>query len=115
VILEVASLAGADGSSPRGPWLRGLWFAVIATTVAGWVGLFAFVREARHVYLGAWLGYLGLLALGGPVVSSAGGYALQMLTALVGGAVVALAYLSDLRSRFRPVLPGWPRPATTGG
>src|SRR5262245_36330065 len=114
VVLEVASLAGGDASGARGPWLRGLWLAVIASTLAGWAGLFAFVREARHVYLGSWLGYLGLLATSGPVVSSAGGYSLQMLMALVGGAVVALAYLSELRWRFQPILPTGPRPATTG-
>lgn len=105
VALEVASIAGADGAPARGPLLNALWLAVIGTTVVGWIGLFAMLREARPVYLASWVGYLLLLALGGPVASTAEGYALQMLMALVGGAVLAVAYLSELRTSFRPLLP----------
>jgi hypothetical protein len=119
VVLEVASVAGADAAPARGPLLSALWLAVIGITLVGWVGLFAMIREARPVYLASWLGYLALLALGGPVVSTAGGYALQMLMALVGGAVLAVAYLSELRTGFRPLLPiePWlpPAAAETGG
>ena len=115
--LEVASLAGADGTRARGPFLNALWLAVIGTTVVGWIGLFAKIREGRPVYLASWLGYLLMLALGGPVNSTAEAYALQLLMALVGGAVLAVAYLSELRTRFRPLLPmeSLRPPATDGG
>jgi hypothetical protein len=117
VVLEVASVAGADGSPARGPMLTALWLAVIGTTVVGWIGLLAMIREARPVYLASWLGYLVLLALGGPVVSTAGGYALEILMGLAGGAVLAVAYISELRTTFRPILPIEPLlpPATDGG
>jgi hypothetical protein len=104
IVLEVTSLAGADAVAARGPILKGLWLAVIASTVAGWIGLFALIRAGRATYLASWIGYLALLALGGPFAGTAGGYALQMLMALVGGAVLAVAYLSDLRTAFRPLL-----------
>jgi len=117
VALEVASIAGTDVAPARGPLLNALWLAVIGATVVGWIGLFTMVRAARPVYLASWIGYLVLLALGGPVTDTAGGYALQMLMALVGGAVLAVAYLSELRTNFRPLLSMEPvvPPATDGG
>jgi hypothetical protein len=116
IALEVASIASTDGAPTRGPLLNALWLAVIGTTVVGWIGLLAMIREARPVYLASWVGYLLLLALGGPVVSPAEGYALQLLMALVGGAVLAVAYLSELRTEFGPLLPMEPvrSPATNG-
>jgi hypothetical protein len=72
--------------------------------VAGWIGLVARIRAGRAIYLASWIGYLVLLALGGPIADSAGGYTLQMSMALVGGAVLAMAYLSEVRSAFRPLL-----------
>jgi len=116
VVLEVMSVAGTAGSPARGPMLTALWLAVIGTTVVGWIGLFAMIREARPIYVASWLGYLVLLAVGGPVVDTPGGYALQMVMALVGGAVMAVAYLSDLRTAFRPLLPidRSPMPAAGG-
>ena len=104
IVLEVTSLAGADGSASRGPLLGALWLAVIGSTVAGWIGLYAMLRAGRAIYLASWIGYLMLLALGGPPAGTAGGYALQMLMALVGGAVLAVAYLSELRAAFRPLV-----------
>jgi len=116
IALEVASIAGTDVAPARGPLLNALWLAVIGTTLVGWIGLFAMIREGRPVYLASWLGYLVLLALGGPVVSTAGGYALQMLMALCGGAVLAVAYLSELRTSFRPLLSMEPAlPPVTNG
>ena len=113
VALEVASLASGEPSRSPGPLLTGLWLAVIGTTIAGWIGLFSMLREGRAVYLASWLGYLLLLALGGPVTDSAGGYALQMLMALVGGAVLPLAYLSELRTRFGSLLSAAPATGET--
>jgi hypothetical protein len=103
MVLELTSLAGADGGAARGMLLDALWLAVIGSTLAGWIGLFAMIRAGRAVYLASWIGYLALLGLGGPYAGTAGGYALQMLMALVGGAVLAVAYLSDLRADFRPL------------
>lgn len=80
-----------------------LWAVVAISTVLGWIGLLYLIREARLLYLGSWLAYLVLLLLGGPVVDAAVGSVLQMLTALVGGAILGLVYLSELGAEFRPL------------
>jgi hypothetical protein len=105
ILLEIASFAGADGTPSRGLLLDTLWLAVVATTIVGWIGLAWRIREGRVIYLASWIGYLVLLALGGPITSTAGGYMLEMLMSLVGGAVIAVAWFSDLGASFRPLLP----------
>jgi hypothetical protein len=82
--------------------LTALWIAVAVGTVLAWVGLLYLVREARGLYLASWMGYVTLTLLRGPVVESALGSALSMLTALVGGGILGVVYFSELRSRFRP-------------
>lgn len=81
--------------------LTALWLGVVAATVVAWVGLLCMLRAARPLYLGAWLGYLALLLLRGPVISTSTGYVLQLLMTLAGGAVLGTIYFSDLSTRLR--------------
>lgn len=86
-----------------GTLLTVLWVAVVAGTVLSWLGLVNLWRAARVLYLCSWVGYLTLLFLRGPVVSTSLGCVVQMLMALVGGAILGIIYFSDLRTRFRPL------------
>ena len=94
----------AEGSAASGPGetlLTGLWMAVVVSTVLAWIGLLNLLRAARPLYAASWAGYLLLVLLRGPIVGTAAGYVIEMLMALVGGAIMALIYLSELRTRFR--------------
>ncbi len=81
--------------------LTALWVAVAASTILAWIGLLNLLRIARPIYLASWAGYLILLLLTGPVVSTAASYVVQMMMALVGGAIVGMIYFSELRTKFR--------------
>ncbi|MFL6258821.1 MAG: hypothetical protein ACJ76Y_03815 [Thermoanaerobaculia bacterium] len=78
-----------------------LWAAVAVSTVLAWIGLLWLLRPARPLYLGSWVGYLVLLLLRGPVISTAGSYVIQMLMALVGGMILGVIYFSELRTKLR--------------
>jgi hypothetical protein len=96
--LAVEGALASDG----GAWIRtGLWWGVIVGTVLAWIGLFNLLRAARPLYLGSWVGYLILVLIRGPVVTTAVGEAIQILLALTGGAILATIYLSEQRTRFR--------------
>ena len=100
VILGIACDPGA-AARPSGTLLTALWVAVVVGTVLAWIGLLNLVRAARPLYVGSWAAYFVLILLSGPVESTAVGYVVQMLMALVGGAVIAMVYFSELRTRFR--------------
>jgi len=95
IVLSLVSVAGAEPVSDRA--LGFLWFFVVGSTLAAWVGLFWRLRAARLLYLVSWLGYLGLIALRGPAGAAD---AMQLLMALNGGAILATVWLSNLRDRF---------------
>jgi hypothetical protein len=99
-ILGIACDPGA-GSRPSSTLLTALWVAVVVGTVVSWIGLLNLARAARPLYVASWAAYFVLILLGGPVASTAAGYVVQMLMAIVGGAVIAMAYFSGLRTRFR--------------
>ena len=95
--------AGLVASKERGAFAIVCWAAVVAATIVAWVGLVALVRGARPLYAAAWVAYLVLVLTDGPIVTSAAGRAVEMLTALAGGAILGLIYFSELRTRFRSV------------
>ncbi|HEY4591328.1 MAG TPA: hypothetical protein VIJ61_02905, partial [Thermoanaerobaculia bacterium] len=75
---------GAEVFHPSPTLLTALWAAVAVSTVLAWIGLLWLLRPARPLYLGSWVGYLVLLLLRGPVISTAASHVIQMLMALVG-------------------------------
>jgi hypothetical protein len=83
--------------------LTSMWIIVAASTILAWIGLLNLIRAARALYLTSWAAYLILLLLRGSVVGTAASFAIQMMMALVGGAIIGVIYFSDLRARFRPL------------
>jgi hypothetical protein len=83
--------------------LYALWIVVLATTIIAWIGLLNLVRAARPLYLASWVGYFVLLLLEGRVVSAWGALVIEMMTALTGGAILAMIYFSELAPKFRPL------------
>lgn len=96
--LSIVSLAGADAVA--GGFRNLLWLFVIGSTVAAWVGLSFRLAAARTLYLTSWLAYLALIALRDQGFPGGWSEAMQLLMALNGGAILAIAWLSDLRDRF---------------
>jgi len=84
-------------------FLWALWVAVVVTTILAWIGLLNLARGARPLYLASWVGYLVLLLLRGPVVSAPAPFVFEMMTALVGGAILGMVYFSELGAKFRPL------------
>ena len=84
-------------------FLTALWVAVVVTTILAWIGLLNLARGARPLYLASWVGYLVLLLLSGPVVSASAPFVIEMMTALVGGAILGMVYFSELGAKFRPL------------
>ena len=81
--------------------LWALWIAVLVTTILAWIGLLNLVRPARPLYLASWSGYSVLLILRGPVASASVSFVLEIMMALVGGAILAMIYFSEFASKFR--------------
>jgi hypothetical protein len=98
VLLSLVSIAGAEPPPGRLPGL--VWLFVVGSTLAAWMGLLWRLRAARTLYLVSWLAYLRLTALHAPASAGGPGEAVQLLMALNGGAILALAWLSDLGGRF---------------
>ena len=96
--LSLISVAGADTGAEG--WRNLLWLFVIGSTVAAWVGLSFRLAAARMLYLVSWLGYLALIALRDQAFAGGLEEAMQLLMALNGGAILAIAWLTDLRDRF---------------
>ena len=84
-----------------------LWVSVVVGTTLSWIGLLNLVRGARALYVSSWIAHLISTLLSGPVVSTSVTQVMQMLGALVGGAIVGLIYLSELRDRFRTTSEVW--------
>ena len=97
IILSLVSVSGAEPAPGRALGL--VWLFVVGSTVAAWVGLLWRIKAARVLYLASWLAYLGLIALRGPAGPGGAADAMQLLMALNGGAILAMAWLSDLRDR----------------
>jgi hypothetical protein len=83
--------------------LWALWIAVVVTTVLAWIGLLNLLGPARSLYLASWVGYFVLLLLRGPVAGASLSFVLEMMTALVGGAILGMIYFSELAAKFRPL------------
>jgi len=83
--------------------LLALWVAVVIMTALAWIGLLFLARAARPLYLASWVAYIVLLLLRGPVVSVSVSFALEMMTALVGGAILGMIYFSEFGVKFRPL------------
>lgn len=77
-----------------------LWVAIVLATFVSWIGLINFWQPARVIYAGAWVAWLLLLVAAGPSVTTGAGAAIETLEHLVGGAILALVYFSDLSKRF---------------
>jgi hypothetical protein len=87
--------------------LFALWVAIVVSTVLAWIGLLNLLRPARAVYLGSWCAYLLYVILTGPTVMSPFGSVLDVAMTMVGGAILALVYFSELRLRFRTLSEVW--------
>jgi hypothetical protein len=81
---------------PLFPW----WVLMVVLTVASWIGLISFWRYARALYLTAWAIWLFLIAASGPSVMTSMGAVLTTMEALVGGAILALVYFTELGNRY---------------
>ena len=77
-----------------------LWITIVVGTFVGWIGLLNYWWPSRGIYAGAWAAWLLLVAVSGPSVMTAAGAAVETLEHLVGGAIIALVYFSDLSKRF---------------
>src|SRR5262245_45593933 len=98
VVLSLVSVAGAEPALSRFQWY--LWVFVVGSTVAAWVGLLWRLSAARTLYLVSWLTYLVLIALRTPLPAAGPSEAMQLLLALNGGGILAIAWVSELRGRF---------------
>jgi len=83
--------------------LTALWIAVMVTTIIAWIGLLNLARAARPLYLASWVGYFVLLLLEGRGASAWGAFVIEMMAAMVGGAILAMIYFSELAAKFRPL------------
>ena len=81
--------------------------AIVVSTVLAWIGLLNLLRPARAVYLGSWCAYLLYVVLTGPTVMSPIGSVLDTAMTMVGGAILGLVYLSELRLGFKPLSEAW--------
>jgi hypothetical protein len=124
LVVEAPLVTYPGGYAPTAPatpppipasLLTGLWAVVATGTLLGWIGLLFLVSEARGLYLGSWVAYLLLLVLRGSVVETPVDSVLQVLTAGVGGAILAVVYFSELRNRFRPLVHEPRAPDPKGG
>ena len=77
-----------------------MWITIVAGTVVAWIGLLNYWWPSRMIYAVAWGAWLLLVAVSGPSVMTAVGAAIETLEHLVGGAIIALVYFSDLSKRF---------------
>jgi len=93
-----AYIAADESASSRfyDTLLLALSIVVVVATVIAWVGLLNLLRAARSLYLASWVGYLVLPLLRGPVVCASVSFALEMMTALVGGGILAMIYFSTV-------------------
>jgi hypothetical protein len=122
--LEPQLITDSRGLGPRPPaasspipmsLITALWAMVAAGTLLSWIGLLFLLSEARGLYLGSWVAYLLLLVLRGSVVETPVDSVLRVLTAGVGGAILAVVYFSELRNRFRPLVHEPRAPDPMGG
>jgi hypothetical protein len=110
VVLVVLGIVAdwATGTTRFGNFfLTALWVSVAIGTTFSWIGLLNLVRGARHLYCASWIGYFMLTLFSGPVVSSAVVQAVQMLGALVGGAILAIVYFTELNTKFLTIRESW--------
>jgi hypothetical protein len=89
--------------SINGPWdaLRLMLLAITALCAfAAWIGLVTFWRFARGLYLAAIAVHILNVLLSGARVTTSIGAAFGQVNGLVSGAILGLAYFSDLSHRF---------------
>ena len=89
--------------SIAGPWdvFRLMLLAITALCAfAAWIGLVSFWRFARGLYLGTIAVHLLYVLLSGARVTTSIGAVFGQLNGLVSGAILGLAYFSDLSRRF---------------
>jgi hypothetical protein len=72
----------------------------LALLMISWVALWRDWRSGRLLYTIAWASGLAVAFLGGPVVETAIGKALDTTASVVGGLTLGLLYFSDLRWRY---------------
>jgi hypothetical protein len=101
-VLSIAASAASGTPPPHGSvFAFGLWMAVCIGTVGAWILLFLRFRAGRVLYAASWAGYLAVIALRGGIATGAVDSILDLATGLVGGMIVALVYLSELRHELR--------------
>jgi hypothetical protein len=77
-----------------------LWLVIVLTTFVSWFGLLKYWWPARILYIGAWIGWILLIATSGPGAMTGVGSAIDRLEHVVGGMIISLVCFSDLRKRF---------------
>lgn len=82
--------------------LLGFAVALFIGGIAGTIGLFLYKQWGRQLSL--WLSVLAMLLypFGGIVVNSAWANMLTDVSQIIWGAVLAMAYFSDVKARFAP-------------
>lgn len=73
---------------------------LLAALVVAWIALLRFWRIAPWFYLAATLGGLVLTLGAGPTVATSVETLLDTASSIIGGAVLAMAFFSDLRVKF---------------
>ena len=77
-----------------------LWTGSVACTVAAWIALPNLWWFGRRLYAIAWATWVLLTLFGGPSVLTGPGSMFNTLNGVLGGAILALVYCSDLRRHF---------------
>ena len=78
----------------------GLLLLVLVLFIVAWIQMWRLKRNGRILYAVAWGCSLPLMIPLGPYVQSGFTYALDVLSALVSGIILGIAYFSDLRLKF---------------
>jgi hypothetical protein len=96
ILAAVSIVSSSLSTSPRPTGAAFvLWLGACAATVAAWIGLAWRYRPARILYAAAWLGYLAHVAWRASGGRTTFDEVLGLVTALVGGMILAVSFFSD--------------------
>ena len=97
VRLELWSISGFDSWFEYPAWYSNTWLAV---WVLAYLSLFFFLKHGRTFFLVAYLVSLATIPINGTEIQSPWSALLGDLGTLVDGAILAVAYLTAVGSRF---------------
>jgi|SRR3954453_12099893 hypothetical protein len=73
---------------------------VMAAMVTSWVGLWRFWKIGPPLLLASWIGVGVVTLFAGPTVQTAAETAIYTAWAVVGGVLLSMSFLSELRGKF---------------